>query len=879
MARQPLDGIEVEITAETAAYLAAMNRMVQASEQAARRIERAFSQLDRQMTAQGAPGVDQVIELDRSVAVAADNIERNGRRVNKSIGGFGFGSGLKGIATQMAGFAAIMGAVGLANRSLQAMGDFERSIAMLGAVSESSAEQIAPLRAQAIQLGADTSRSANDVAQLQVELGKLGWNLERIKSSTPGILNLSIAGDMQAGEAAKQIGSTIQVYKKSASDAQEVADIFAQASIKSAADVRDFGTSLDYVGSIAAQYQWSLKETVAALMVLADAGLNPSMAATGLRSLLLDFTQPATYQAREFFKTIGFQAKDAEGKLKPLAQLVQEFGEALNRRGLSVGALPYGVIDTNSSSALGALLQQGPQKIRESRAALDDAAGAADRLAKVYTEGLQGSLERLSGAWDSFSIKVGDAGFLKNATTLVDGLTNAVTALESAFADGAFFGRGGHYDTLATYMMDAATGKLGTPGTMGERQAAYEKAYKEWEERKQKFDEARRAEANRAVDNLNRIPIGDGGRRLHGLPFDPSPASPGNKPKPPPPVDFARQQQAADMAREVRDLQQLADAATKGAEAYERAQIAIQRAAVVRELGAGGGRMFDQQQAATARMRQALDDQANLARELEQATLDQDAFQQVRFDNLREEIDALFDLGRAREELVADTRLMVEQELALAAAARQGAEAYERMRVAQDLMRQNTGMSEEEALALADQVVKAQTATGRAVSEMERLRQAAFDVGDAFASSFERAILDGGKLSDTLRALARDILAIAVRTAITAPMGNFIGQAVSGLFGGGRAIGGPVKAGVAYRVGEAGPELFVPDAPGQIIASHKIGGGGGGVVVQYAPVIDARGADAAAVARLEQALRADRAARVPEVRAIVQDAMRRRYLK
>lgn len=42
----------------------------------------------------------------------------------------------------------------------------------------------------------------------------------------------------------------------------------------------------------------------------------------------------------------------------------------------------------------------------------------------------------------------------------------------------------------------------------------------------------------------------------------------------------------------------------------------------------------------------------------------------------------------------------------------------------------------------------------------------------------------------------------------------------------GRANGGPVRAGVAYRVGERGPETFVPNVPGQIIPA-----GGGGVVI------------------------------------------------
>ena len=59
--------------------------------------------------------------------------------------------------------------------------------------------------------------------------------------------------------------------------------------------------------------------------------------------------------------------------------------------------------------------------------------------------------------------------------------------------------------------------------------------------------------------------------------------------------------------------------------------------------------------------------------------------------------------------------------------------------------------------------------------------------------------------------------------------GNLLGgfsKALSGLFGGARAGGGPVSPGQAFLVGERGPELFVPNNAGQINAN---GSGRGGI--------------------------------------------------
>ncbi|MEZ5655579.1 MAG: tail tape measure protein [Sphingobium sp.] len=58
-------------------------------------------------------------------------------------------------------------------------------------------------------------------------------------------------------------------------------------------------------------------------------------------------------------------------------------------------------------------------------------------------------------------------------------------------------------------------------------------------------------------------------------------------------------------------------------------------------------------------------------------------------------------------------------------------------------------------------------------------------------------------------------------------LGGFLGGLAGSLFGGapGRATGGPVSPGRAYRVGERGPELFVPTSSGRVVAA---GGGAGG---------------------------------------------------
>lgn len=52
------------------------------------------------------------------------------------------------------------------------------------------------------------------------------------------------------------------------------------------------------------------------------------------------------------------------------------------------------------------------------------------------------------------------------------------------------------------------------------------------------------------------------------------------------------------------------------------------------------------------------------------------------------------------------------------------------------------------------------------------------------------------------------------------------GFSLQKLFGGGKAMGGPVNAGTTYMVGERGPELFVPNTSGTIVPNNRLGGQG-----------------------------------------------------
>lgn len=110
-------------------------------------------------------------------------------------------------------------------------------------------------------------------------------------------------------------------------------------------------------------------------------------------------------------------------------------------------------------------------------------------------------------------------------------------------------------------------------------------------------------------------------------------------------------------------------------------------------------------------------------------------------------------------------------------------------------------------------------------------------VGRMLESSLAKAIQTGKFGFEDLRRIAlsalSEIASAAIRSGLDSILGGggsggnqggllgSLGSMLSGLLSGapGRATGGPVAPGRAYRVGERGPELFVPTSAGRIEAA------------------------------------------------------------
>jgi len=135
------------------------------------------------------------------------------------------------------------------------------------------------------------------------------------------------------------------------------------------------------------------------------------------------------------------------------------------------------------------------------------------------------------------------------------------------------------------------------------------------------------------------------------------------------------------------------------------------------------------------------------------------------------------------------------------------------------------------------------------VDAFKELQQAIEGWGKASADAFvEFAFTGKTSFSDMVTSILKDLAKMVVYQNITKPLASGLSEQVSsggfgdffkGIFGGGRATGGPVIPGQYYVVGENGPEVLVPNTAGTVIPSG--GGMGGGSTSNVVINIDAAG--------------------------------------
>lgn len=263
---------------------------------------------------------------------------------------------------------------------------FNREASRLQAILKTTKDDVQELTHQARQLGATTRYTATEVVSLQVELAKLGYMKGQILNMTESILHLAQATGSSLADAAALAGAALRIFGDTSRSTTMYVDQIATATAKSALSFDYIKTALPIVGGAAQMFGFTLQDVLTLLGMLANSGMEASMAATATRNIFLKLADSNGVLAKQLGKPV----KNLEDLLNGLAELKArgaDLNDALEMTNVrSAVAFTRFLNSTEAARKLNSQLNWTGKRSKDAAKGLEEVADAANAVATASVD-------------------------------------------------------------------------------------------------------------------------------------------------------------------------------------------------------------------------------------------------------------------------------------------------------------------------------------------------------------------------------------------------------------------------------------------------------------------------------------------------------------
>lgn len=284
--------------------------------------------------------------------------------------------------------------------------EFDDKMRLVKAVTGAVGAEFDMLTAKAKKLGRETRFTAGQVSEGMISLGRMGFSSKEIDASIASVMNLSTATGTELATASEIAANNMRVFGMRAEEMTDAADILTVTANGSAQNLVDLGEALKMAGPHAKNAGSDLKETCAALGILANMGIKGSLAGTALGKSFKRLADPGV---QDYLQQFGIRTVDASGNLRRMRDILVEVGDVM-RRMPSAQRITFAekVFDARGSLG-GGVLSQNMGGFDEFLQKLDHASGESQRIAQEMESGIGGSFRSMLSALEGVGIAVGES--------------------------------------------------------------------------------------------------------------------------------------------------------------------------------------------------------------------------------------------------------------------------------------------------------------------------------------------------------------------------------------------------------------------------------------------------------------------------------------
>ena len=330
------------------------------------------------------------------------------------------------MATGIAGATVALYAMGKATSfAIRVSKEFEQGMANVKAISRATGAEFKALESNAKLLGRTTKFTATEVSGLQTEFAKLGFTTSEIQKVTKGTLALAAATGSDLATSAAVAVTTLRGFGLDASETGRVTDVMAKSFSSSALDMQKFTDSMKFVAPVAKMAGFSIEGTTAIMGQLANAGIDGSMAGTSLRKIFLELSNSSS----KLSKRLG-------GSVSSVDELIPAL-QRLNAEGVTTAEMKD-LVGQRAISAFSIMLS-GSEDVDTLAESLRNAGGAAQEMADIQLDTLEGKMTIMNSAMEGLGIAIGDKlspaiqGAVEGFTGLLGVMTDIITKGSQAF--------------------------------------------------------------------------------------------------------------------------------------------------------------------------------------------------------------------------------------------------------------------------------------------------------------------------------------------------------------------------------------------------------------------------------------------------------------
>ncbi|MFR6246657.1 MAG: phage tail tape measure protein [Romboutsia timonensis] len=293
--------------------------------------------------------------------------------------------------------------------------DFQSSMNQVAATMGMTSEEIAngsedfkKLENAAKDMGKTTQFSASQAAEALNYMALAGYDVDKSVSTLPSVLNLAAAGGMDLATASDMVTDSMSALGEMAGTTESFVDKMAKTSQKSNTSVAQLGEAILTVGGTAKVLAGGTTEMNTALGILADNGVKGAEGGTALRNVILSLSAP-TDKAAKKMQELGLEVFDAQGNMRPLNDIFKDLDSTLSTmtQGEQTQVL-NSIFNKVDLKSVNALLANSGERFNELSGYINDADGAASKMAETMNSGAQGAITKMKSALEGVGITIGE---------------------------------------------------------------------------------------------------------------------------------------------------------------------------------------------------------------------------------------------------------------------------------------------------------------------------------------------------------------------------------------------------------------------------------------------------------------------------------------